>query len=50
MAVTTYGGTVGVANKLGDLTLALHGSYDRESYPDVALFGAGLDRLVGRRL
>ena len=41
VAVATYGGTVGVANKLGDLTLALHGSYDREAYPDVALFGAG---------
>ena len=41
VAVTTYGGTVGVANKLGDFTLALHGSYDREAYPDVALFGVG---------
>ena len=41
MAVTTYGGTVGASNKLGQLTFALHGSYDREAYPDIALFGAG---------
>jgi hypothetical protein len=41
VAVTTYGGTVGASNKLGQLTFALHGSYDREAYPDIALFGAG---------
>lgn len=42
---TTYGATVGGADRLGDLTLALHGSYDRQQYQDVPLFGASLPSL-----
>ncbi len=37
--VSTFGATLGGADKFGDLTLGLHGSVDRESYQDTQLFG-----------
>jgi hypothetical protein len=39
--VTTYGATAGGAQKFGDLTLGLHGTYDRTDYQSVVLPGAG---------
>jgi hypothetical protein len=39
--VTTYGATAGGAQKFGDLTLGLHGTYDRTEYQSVVLPGAG---------
>jgi hypothetical protein len=39
--VATYGATAGGAQKFGDLTLALHGTYDRTDYQSVVLPGAG---------
>ena len=39
--VATYGATVGGAQKFGDLTLALHGTYDRTEYQSAVLPGAG---------
>jgi hypothetical protein len=39
--VTTYGATAGGAQKFGDLTLGLHGTYDRTDYQNVDLPGAG---------
>jgi hypothetical protein len=39
--VTTYGATAGAAQKFGDLTLGLHGTYDRTDYQSVVLPGAG---------
>ena len=38
--VIAYGATVGVSNKLGELTLSLRGSYDRQSYQNYQLFGS----------
>ncbi len=43
--VETFGGTVGGAQKFGDLTLALHGTLDRTLYQDVTLPGGGVDNL-----
>jgi hypothetical protein len=40
VAVSTFGGTFGATQALGKLSLGLHGTYDRESYQNVAL-GAG---------
>ena len=40
--VATYGATIGGAQKFGDLTLALHGTYDRHAYTNVALAGASV--------
>ncbi|MGO9742805.1 MAG: outer membrane beta-barrel protein [Roseiarcus sp.] len=45
VSVATYGATVGVVDKLGDLSLGLHGSYDHEAYQNVALFGASAQGL-----
>lgn len=42
---STYGGTAGANVKFGDLTLGLHGSFDRQQYENVALFGAALPGL-----
>jgi hypothetical protein len=39
--VTTYGATAGGAQKFGDFTLALHGTFDRLIYQDVVLPGVG---------
>jgi hypothetical protein len=39
--VVTYGATAGGAQKFGDLTLGLHGAYDRTDYQNVVLAGAG---------
>ena len=40
--VSTYGGTLGGAQKFGLLTLALHGTLDRTTYEDATLGGATL--------
>jgi hypothetical protein len=39
VTVATFGGTVGATETLGKLSLGLHGSADRESYQNAALFG-----------
>lgn len=39
--VATYGATLGGAQKFGDLTLGLHGTFDRTAYQGVVLPGAG---------
>ena len=44
--IATYGATIGGAQKFGDLTLALHGTYDATSYTDVALAGASVSNLA----
>jgi len=40
VAVAAFGATVGATQALGDLSLGLHGTYDRESYQNAALLGA----------
>jgi hypothetical protein len=39
--VATYGATLGGIQKFGDLSLGLHGTYDRTAYQGVVLPGAG---------
>ena len=39
--VATYGATLGGFQKFGDLSLGLHGTYDRTAYQGVVLPGAG---------
>ncbi len=43
--VATYGATLGASQKFGDLTLGLHGAYDRTAYSDVALVGGVASQL-----
>jgi len=38
--VSTYGASVGAAQKFGDLTLALHGSFDRTTYQEQGVAAA----------
>lgn len=40
--VSTFGASIGGARKFGDLTLALHGSYDRTAYEDVSFSTGGV--------
>lgn len=42
ITASTYGATLGAAQKFGDLTLALHGTWDRTAYQDLAVVGGGL--------
>ena len=44
--IATYGASIGAAQKFGDLTLALHGTYDATSYTNVALAGASVSNLA----
>lgn len=44
--VSTYGATVGGAQKFGDLTLALHGTFDRTTYGDETDPTGGLGNLA----
>ena len=42
----TWGATVGATQKFGNLSLALHGSYDRQSYEDSPVSGTGITDLA----
>jgi hypothetical protein len=44
--IETYGATLGGAQKLGDLTLSLHGTLDRTSYQNATLATGGVEDLA----